>query len=174
VVLLSTVFKFKTRDSKVRIFLGLALFNYAISECFKMFGQQTTEGTEDERSSLKPILRAKAVHFWRSLFLPMLGLKLRSGVGHFFVSEGINLLRILGWIVTFMLDVRGGGPSSGYVSSGFFSGRSPLLPETRELATQCKSQGLMLGRVALLWVTSKVECIPLSSFVPPLIKFLAW
>jgi fucose permease len=40
-------------------------------------------------------------------------------------------------MVTFIIDARGGGPSSGYVSSGFFG-------------------GLTLGRVALLWVNQKV------------------
>jgi len=38
-----------------------------------------------------------------------------------------------GWIVTYIINVRGGGPSSGYISSGFFG-------------------GLTVGRVALLWV----------------------
>ena len=33
------------------------------------------------------------------------------------------LLLTLGWIVTFIIDVRGGGPSSGYTSSGFFGGK---------------------------------------------------
>jgi hypothetical protein len=42
-----------------------------------------------------------------------------------------------GWIVTFIINERGGGPASGYISSGFFG-------------------GLMLGRVALLWVNKKV------------------
>jgi len=42
-----------------------------------------------------------------------------------------------GWIVTYVIEVRGGGPSSGYISSGFFG-------------------GLTFGRVALLWVNSKV------------------
>ena len=27
-----------------------------------------------------------------------------------------------GWIVTYVIDLRGGGPSSGYISSGFFGG----------------------------------------------------
>ncbi|VDB91790.1 unnamed protein product [Peniophora sp. CBMAI 1063] len=39
-----------------------------------------------------------------------------------------------GWIVSYTIDVRGGGPSAGYISSGFFG-------------------GLALGRVALLWIT---------------------
>ena len=28
-----------------------------------------------------------------------------------------------GWIVTYVIDLRGGGPSSGYISSGFFCGK---------------------------------------------------
>ncbi len=27
-----------------------------------------------------------------------------------------------GWIVTYVIDLRGGGPSAGYISSGFFGG----------------------------------------------------
>ncbi|EUC65244.1 MFS general substrate transporter [Rhizoctonia solani AG-3 Rhs1AP] len=42
-----------------------------------------------------------------------------------------------GWIVTFIVEERGGGASAGYVSSGFFG-------------------GLMLGRVALLWINKKI------------------
>ncbi|KAH7339692.1 major facilitator superfamily domain-containing protein [Rhizoctonia solani] len=42
-----------------------------------------------------------------------------------------------GWIVTFVIEERGGGPSAGYVSSGFFA-------------------GLMVGRVVLLWVNEKI------------------
>ena len=42
-----------------------------------------------------------------------------------------------GWIVTYIINVRGGGPSSGYISSGFFG-------------------GLALGRVGLLWVNRLV------------------
>ncbi|KAG8716017.1 hypothetical protein FRC11_011273 [Ceratobasidium sp. 423] len=41
------------------------------------------------------------------------------------------------WIVTFVIEERGGGPSAGYISSGFFG-------------------GLMLGRVVLLWVNEKI------------------
>jgi hypothetical protein len=47
---------------------------------------------------------------------------------------------ILGWIVTFVHKLRGGGASAGYVSAGFFG-------------------GLMVGRLALLWVNHKVNII---------------
>ncbi|PVF98704.1 MFS general substrate transporter, partial [Serendipita vermifera] len=50
-----------------------------------------------------------------------------------FIYVGVEVT-IGGWIVTFMINERGGGPSAGYVSSGFFG-------------------GLALGRVALLKVT---------------------
>ncbi|KDQ58463.1 hypothetical protein JAAARDRAFT_129011, partial [Jaapia argillacea MUCL 33604] len=53
-----------------------------------------------------------------------------------------------GWSVSFIERERHGGPSSGYVSSGFFGGRS------------------LFGRIALIWLNRKV--IQLLSFQPPL------
>lgn len=52
--------------------------------------------------------------------------------------------------MTYIINVRGGGSSSGYVSSGFFG-------------------GLTLGRVGLLWVNQKV-----SFARPPLYVILTW
>jgi fucose permease len=55
-------------------------------------------------------------------------------------SQCFNLIRfdsvevtLGGWIVSYIIDVRGGGPSSGYISSGFWG-------------------GLALGRVGLIWL----------------------
>ena len=42
-----------------------------------------------------------------------------------------------GWIVTYVIDLRGGGPSSGYISSGFFGGECDVgtfEPAARELS----------------------------------------
>ncbi|CAE6462646.1 unnamed protein product [Rhizoctonia solani] len=59
----------------------------------------------------------------------------------FFIWLYVGLeVTIGGWIVTFIIDERGGGPSAGYISSGFFG-------------------GLMLGRIVLLWVNEKVWLI---------------
>ncbi|KAF7977354.1 hypothetical protein HWV62_4157 [Athelia sp. TMB] len=56
----------------------------------------------------------------------------------FFILVYVGVeVTIGGWIVTFIRDVRGGGASSGYISAGFFG-------------------GLMVGRVALLWVNKMV------------------
>ncbi|PVG03284.1 MFS general substrate transporter [Serendipita vermifera] len=53
-----------------------------------------------------------------------------------FVYVGVEVT-IGGWIVTFIIQKRGGGPSSGYVNSGFFG-------------------GLAAGRVVLLWINKLV------------------
>ena len=44
----------------------------------------------------------------------------------------------IGWIVTYIINERGGGPNSGYISSGYWG-------------------GLTVGRVALLYVNKKVR-----------------
>lgn len=49
-----------------------------------------------------------------------------------FVDRGIK-----GWIITYIITKRQGGPSSGYISSGFYG-------------------GLIIGRVALQWVNRLV------------------
>lgn len=36
-----------------------------------------------------------------------------------------------GWIVTYIIEVRGGGSSAGYISSGFFGGQSIYSMEFR-------------------------------------------
>ena len=46
-----------------------------------------------------------------------------------------------GWIVTFVINERGGGASAGYISSGFWG-------------------GLTIGRLALLPVNKKVRLPP--------------
>lgn len=67
-------------------------------------------------------------------------------------------MKMLGWIVTYVIDVRGGGASSGYISAGFFGGASP-----RFLTSSAQHHntllGLTLGRVGLLWVNKKVITI---------------
>ncbi|KAJ3563562.1 hypothetical protein NP233_g8859 [Leucocoprinus birnbaumii] len=111
--------------------LGIALSNTIVlclifgtktqEECLRMVGQEAAPKGQDDKSSFNSILRIKAVHFLAFFILVYVGVEVTIG----------------GWIVTFMQDVREGGPSAGYVSSGFFG-------------------GLMLGRVLLLWVNRKV------------------
>lgn len=53
-------------------------------------------------------MRLKAVHLLSLFMLVYVGIEVTIG----------------GWIVTFLINERGGGPSAGYVSSGFFAGSS--------------------------------------------------
>lgn len=41
-----------------------------------------------------------------------------------FVQRSLFTTPHPGWIVTYIIDVRGGGMSSGYISTGFFGGES--------------------------------------------------
>ena len=52
-----------------------------------------------------------------------------------------------GWIVTFIIEKRGGGPEAGYISSGFFG-------------------GLTLGRIGLIWLNKKVGCLFQTRTIP--------
>ncbi|KAI0052068.1 MFS general substrate transporter [Auriscalpium vulgare] len=111
--------------------LGIALSNAIIliavfrfktqDECLAQIGQAAGELGESEDSKYSQIFRLKAVHLLAFFILVYVGVEVTIG----------------GWIVTFIIHVRGGGPSSGYISAGFFG-------------------GLTLGRVALLWVNEKI------------------
>lgn len=74
-----------------------------------------------------------------------------------FKSTCWNTVSIAGWIVTYMMNVRGGGSSSGYISSGFWAGRLFSQHIVLLLTRWALCWGLTLGRVGLLWVNKKVE-----------------
>ena len=61
--------------------------------------------------------------------------------------------------MTFIIDVRGGGPSSGYISAGFFGGKKLVSPEMNLTHDYLHFSfiGLTVGRVALLWVNKMVR-----------------
>ncbi|KAF7316208.1 MFS domain-containing protein [Mycena indigotica] len=109
--------------------LGLAILNITIlatrfkfrnlEDCLRLVGEQPQEDASatSERSNFGQVLSLRAVHLLAFFTLVYVGVEVTIG----------------GWITTYMIDVRGGGHSAGYVSSGFFA-------------------GLMIGRVALLWL----------------------
>ncbi|KAG2358309.1 major facilitator superfamily domain-containing protein [Suillus spraguei] len=90
-------------------------------ECLAQIGQQAGEKGTSEKSPFSQIIRLREVHFLAFFLLVLVGVEVIMG----------------GWMVTYIIDVRGGGPSSGYISSGFWG-------------------GLMTGRIVLLWVNKKV------------------
>ncbi|KAJ7478671.1 major facilitator superfamily domain-containing protein [Mycena galericulata] len=88
------------------IFLALVFRAKTQDDCLARIGQATGEKGSSEESHLRQIISIKAVHLL-ALFL--------------FVYVGVEVT-IGGWIVSFMINVRGGGPSAGYISAGFFGG----------------------------------------------------
>lgn len=117
------------------ISLGIAISNTAIliavfrfktqDECLVEIGQSATEKGTSSDSTFRQILSQKTVHLLAFFSFVYVGVEVTLG----------------GWSVTYVIDVRGGGPSSGYISTGFFS-------------------GLSFGRVGLLWVNKKVRGAP--------------
>ncbi|KAJ7058154.1 major facilitator superfamily domain-containing protein [Mycena amicta] len=110
------------------------------NDCLALIGQVASENEEEEvkaansevvvvsstehaqeRSHLRQIISLKSVHLLALYLLVYVGTEVTIG----------------GWIVSFMITVRHGGPSSGYVSAGFFG-------------------GLTLGRVLLLPVNKLI------------------
>ncbi|KAH9942152.1 MFS general substrate transporter [Epithele typhae] len=103
ITLLAAVFRLKTHD-----------------ECLREIGiTPATDGATDEvtTSKYKQMMKLPIVHQLALFILIYVGTEVTLG----------------GWIVTYVIDLRGGGPSSGYISSGFFG-------------------GLMAGRILLLGV----------------------
>ncbi|KAH8829028.1 MFS general substrate transporter [Flagelloscypha sp. PMI_526] len=98
--------------------------NMSQDECLARAGQTPREPTASETTSsskMKQILKHRAVQMLSLCMLVYVGAEVTIG----------------GWIVSYMQELRGGGDSAGYISTGFFA-------------------GLTVGRIALLWVNNKV------------------
>ncbi|KAG1745200.1 MFS general substrate transporter [Suillus lakei] len=90
-------------------------------ECLAEIGIVDVNNNTSEHSHLRQIVANKDVHLLAAFALLYVGAEVTIG----------------GWTVSYVIDVRGGGPSSGYISSGFFG-------------------GLMVGRLVLLWANEKI------------------
>ncbi|KAJ2915493.1 hypothetical protein MD484_g4897, partial [Candolleomyces efflorescens] len=90
--------------------------------CLREGGELVTATSDaNGKGKFRQIMTNRSVHFLAFFVLFYVGVEVTIG----------------GWIVTYIIDVRKGGPSSGYISSGFFG-------------------GLSLGRVILLPVNKLV------------------
>ncbi|KII95081.1 hypothetical protein PLICRDRAFT_86494 [Plicaturopsis crispa FD-325 SS-3] len=111
--------------------LGISLLNLVVlicvfrlktmDECLAQIGLPPGEVSAGGDSKYRQIFTLKALHILAFFIL---------------VYDGIEVT-IGGWIVSYITEVRHGGASSGYISSGYFG-------------------GLMIGRLALLWVSKKI------------------
>lgn len=90
-------------------------------EILGLIGEAAGEKSPSEHSNFRQILSLKTVHLLAFFALVYVGVEVTIG----------------GWITTFIIQVRGGGKSAGYISSGFFG-------------------GIMVGRLALLWLNKKI------------------
>ncbi|PIL22933.1 MFS general substrate transporter [Ganoderma sinense ZZ0214-1] len=105
-------FKFKSQDG----------MSYSVFAC--EVGETPHERTEDSARGFdkyKQVFRVRAVHLMAFFLFTYVGLEFSIG----------------SWIVTFVINERHGGPSAGYISSGFFAGltigRLALLPLNKKL-----------------------------------------
>ncbi|KAI0322850.1 MFS general substrate transporter [Amylostereum chailletii] len=96
--------------------LGIAVANTAILSALFRFrtqdeimleaGEEAAEPAAQGGSSLRNILGIRSIHIMAAFVLIYVGVEVTLG----------------GWIVTFIIRERHGGPTSGYISSGFFGG----------------------------------------------------
>lgn len=112
-------------------------------ECLVHIGQEAGEkSSNNDKSNVRQFMGIKAVHFLAVFALIYVGTEVTIG----------------GWTVTYIIEERGGGPSAGYISSGFFG-------------------GLALGRVALLWVNKKIgerRVVYLYTFLAIGLEIVVW
>ncbi|KAJ7481904.1 MFS general substrate transporter [Mycena latifolia] len=103
------------------LFLFLVFRGKTQDECLAQLGQAKVPKGNSEHSQLRQVLSIKALHLM-ALFL--------------FVHVGVSIA-ITGWTVSYMISVRGGGSSAGYIAAGY-------------------AGGVVLGRIALIWVNKKI------------------
>ncbi|KAJ7784336.1 MFS general substrate transporter, partial [Mycena metata] len=88
------------------VFVSFVRVSSRFVELLVSIGDSAGETSTSEHSTFRQILSTKTVHLLAFFILIYVGIEVTIG----------------GWIVTYIIDVRGGGPSSGYVSAGFFGG----------------------------------------------------
>ncbi|KAI0064407.1 MFS general substrate transporter [Artomyces pyxidatus] len=113
------------------ISLGIAVSNVVVlaavfkfktqDEIMTEAGLETGDTGSGQGSKARQLWGLRAVHSLALFALIYVGTEVTLG----------------GWIVTFVIRERQGGPSAGYISSGFFG-------------------GLTLGRIVLLWLNQKI------------------
>ncbi|KAF9021400.1 MFS general substrate transporter [Hymenopellis radicata] len=114
-------------------------------------GQHPVEGESANGQNIyRAIFRIKSVHFLAIFALVYIGVEITLG----------------GWIVTFIISERGGGPSAGYISSGFFGGRSYRWP----LALVWFSKKVGEHRVVFLYAVLIIALELTVWFVPSIIE----
>ncbi|KDR80388.1 hypothetical protein GALMADRAFT_1194926 [Galerina marginata CBS 339.88] len=102
--------------------LQILVFRFkSLDYCLVLGGEPETDKSQFSDGSLfKQVMKSRTTQFIALFIVVHLGVGVTIG----------------GWIVTYIINVRGGGPSSGYISAGV--------------------SGVMLGRVGLLWLNKRL------------------
>nr|GAT49840.1 predicted protein [Mycena chlorophos] len=112
----------------------LTRIGYSARDSTKNAILPSTAGTSPprQRSQLRQIISSQAVHTLAVFLFVYAGTEVTIGGMFPVFSSQLSFKSAAGWVVSFMISVRGGGASSGYVSTGFFagmmSGRLLLIP----------------------------------------------
>jgi fucose permease len=100
----------------------LIFFSALLADAGQPPNESTDTNTVVNKNKFRQLFKLKAVHLLAAFAVVYIGIEVTIG----------------GWIVTYIIEERGGGHSAGYISSGFFG-------------------GLMLGRLCLMWL-NKLVC----------------
>ncbi|KAF8191728.1 MFS general substrate transporter [Pholiota molesta] len=134
--------------------LGMSLIN--VTSQFAMFRFKSLDACLEEGGE-PPVAKAPAEHA-NSLFSQVMrNWRIHAIAAFLIVYLGVGVT-LSGWIVTYIINVRGGGPSAGYISAGL-------------------SGGVMVGRTALLWANKKIgerRAIFLYSLICIGLEIIVW
>jgi hypothetical protein len=162
--LLVCIFGFKTQDGRSNVlFFSENVKSHDEphgSECLAQIGEGAEEKETVAGSKYKEMFKLKALHLLALFILVYVGVEVTIG-GKFLTPSRFlcnNTVCAAGWIVTYAIQVRHGGPSSGYISSGFFGGEPTLMtsvqsgfnPHPRlDRRSSCAPVGKRKGAVSL-------------------------
>ena len=111
-IVLAVIFRFRKQDGTS---LPLFLFHHSVAnpprpiDCLLEGGEHVHVVADGkDAGKFKQIMSEKTVHFLAFFILVYVGVEVTIG----------------GWIVTYIIQERNGGPSSGCIASGFFGGGS--------------------------------------------------
>ncbi|EIM91270.1 MFS general substrate transporter [Stereum hirsutum FP-91666 SS1] len=105
----------------VAVFRGRLLDEVLVEEGEEPGEVQVVQAGVARESKFKQIFTSRIVHYMAMFSIIYIGVEVTVG----------------GWIVTFIIRERQGGPNAGYISSGFFG-------------------GLAAGRLGLVWINQKI------------------
>ena len=110
-------------SSILAIIPSFLMMSLSLLECLQAIGQEPAEKGTSEDNLYRQIFSQKVVHLLALFSLIYVGTEVTIGGDSFNLQKAtIADTPVKGWTVTYIIDERNGGPSAGYISSGFFGG----------------------------------------------------